>query len=347
MLVLGIESTCDETSSACVKDGRTIISHVIASQVDIHSAYGGVVPEIASRHHIDDCLPIIDSSLKAANLSISDIDLIAVAAGPGLIGSLLTGIHTAKTLSWAIQKPLVGVNHIEAHLYAAMMSEKCSDSLSNYLPALGAVLSGGHTSLVLIHDIGKYTLLGQTVDDAIGEAFDKVAKMLNLPYPGGPHIESKATQGNPYKYPLKAGVLKGAPYHFSFSGLKTSVLYTIREEIQKTGSKELSQEVLQNIAASFQMAAITDVVKKIQLALTDYQLPIKPKALFLGGGVIQNKALRALLTQELPLSFPIFWPDAQLCLDNAAMIAGLGFHVYQRTGKDEKDSLTPQTRIPF
>ncbi len=347
MIVLGIESTCDETSAACVQNGKEILSHVIASQVDIHAVYGGVVPEIASRHHIDDCLPVIDSAIKKANISLSQVDLIAVSEGPGLIGSLLVGIHTAKTLAWSVQKPLVGVNHIEAHLYAAMMSKECSSMLHDYFPALGLVLSGGHTSLVYIHDVGRYTLLGQTVDDAIGEAFDKVAKMMGLAYPGGPHIERHAAKGDPTKYPLKAGHVKNAPYNFSFSGLKTGALYALREARLQSGSSDFSENLIADISASFQLAAFTDIAKKIELALKDSSIPQKPKALFLGGGVVQNTFLRKMLTQQFEDSIPLFWPEKELCLDNAAMIAGLGYHVYIRDKVDEKDILSPRTRIPF
>ncbi len=347
MIVLGIESTCDETSAACVRNGQQILSHVIASQVDIHAEYGGVVPEIASRHHIDDCLPVIDSALKQASLSIQEIDLIAVAEGPGLIGSLLVGIHTAKTLAWANQKPLIGVNHVEAHLYAAMMSSKCQKELKTYFPALGLVLSGGHTSLVIIQDVGSYTLLGQTVDDAIGEAFDKVAKMMQLPYPGGPQIERLALKGDPSRFQLKAGRVQGKPYDFSFSGLKTSVLYTMRREALALNSDETREKLLCDLAASFQMASFSDISQKIRKALSDPSIGIQPKALFLGGGVVQNRALRQELTQSFSDHLQLFWPDSELCLDNAAMIAGLGYHIYKKKSIDETDSLSPRTRIPF
>lgn len=343
MIVLGIESTCDETSSACVKNGKEILSHIIASQVDIHKEYGGVVPEIASRHHIDDCLPVIDQALHNANLQCQDIDLIAVSEGPGLVGSLLVGIHTAKTLAWALKKPLVGVNHIEAHLYAAMMSPTCIAPLHQYFPALGVVLSGGHTSIILIHDVGKYTLLGQTVDDALGEAFDKVAKMMQLPYPGGPEIERLANNGEARRYPLKAGSIKDAPLSFSFSGLKTGALYTIRE-LEKKYERPLPQEIIQDLAASFQMTAFKDVVQKISLALERNQ---EIQTLFFGGGVVQNRTLRSLIKTHFEPKYSIFWPEKELCLDNAAMIAGLGYHVYNNNKLDEKNSLTPRTRIPF
>ncbi len=210
MLALGIESTCDETACAIVQDGRSILSNIIASQIDLHKEYGGVVPELACRRHIDLMMPVIDQALTQAKMTLAHIDLIAVAHGPGLIGALLIGLNTAKALAWALQKPFIGVNHIEAHLYAALMSyEK-----EIHFPCLGVVASGGHTAIVLIQELGVYQLLGQTVDDAIGEAFDKVAKMLDLPYPGGPQIEKLALYGDPYRYPFKAGRVKGHPLDF-------------------------------------------------------------------------------------------------------------------------------------
>jgi N6-L-threonylcarbamoyladenine synthase len=220
MLVLGIETTCDETACAIVKDGHTILSNVISSQIDLHAEYGGVVPELSCRRHVDVIMSVIQQALLEASVGLEDIDLIAVAYGPGLVGALLIGLTSAKTLSLALGKPFIGVNHVEAHLYAAMMSK----DLSIQFPCLGVVLSGGHTALVLIEKFGQSRLISETVDDAIGEAFDKVAKMMGLPYPGGPQIESLATQGNPEAFPFKPGKVKEMPLHFSFSGLKTAVL---------------------------------------------------------------------------------------------------------------------------
>ena len=190
MIVLGIETTCDETGCAIVRDGKEIISNVVTSQIDLHQEYGGVVPELSCRRHIDVIIPVIEEALKQAKLELTDIDLFAVAQGPGLIGALLIGTHATKMLAWIYNKPFVGVNHIEAHLYAALMTENTPQ-----FPCIGAVLSGGHTSLVLMKDIGTYELISQTVDDAVGEAFDKVARILGLPYPGGPYIETLAKEG--------------------------------------------------------------------------------------------------------------------------------------------------------
>lgn len=332
-IVLGIESTCDETSAAIVRSGHDILSHVIASQAEIHATFGGVVPELASRHHIDAIIPVIEQCLTESALLPDDIDLLSVAKGPGLIGSLQVGIQTAKALAWGYNRPLVGVNHIEAHLYASMMD---LPSIEEYLPAIGVILSGGHSTLVKVEKIGTYAFIGQTVDDAAGEAFDKVSKMLSLGYPGGPAIERLAARGNPLAFPLKGGAVKGHPCSFSFSGLKTAVLYTIRS-LEAQGP--LSEGMICDICASFQQAVIHDLTKKIRIACEQFC----PKALFLGGGVTQNAALRRSL--ENSLSLPLFWPSKNLCLDNAAMIAGLGYYTYRHTLRDERFTLEPQTRI--
>lgn len=328
MLVLGIETTCDETSCAVVKDGYEILSNVISSQIDLHKEFGGVVPELACRRHIDVIAPVFTESLKVAGVSLQQIDRIAVAKGPGLIGALLIGLHFAKSLAWSQKIPLVGVNHIEAHLYASLMSH----SPPPLLPALGVVLSGGHTSLVHMDGVGKYRLISETIDDAIGEAFDKTAKMLGLAYPGGPVIEKEALKGDPTRFAFKAGKVKARPLDFSFSGIKTSVLYTIRDL-----PKPFSAQDVSDISASFQEAVFLDVLTKIQLALRDGD----KKAIYLGGGVTQNRRLRALLEEKINL--PIYWPRNDLCLDNAAMIAGLGFHLSPLPDMN----LEPETRIPF
>lgn len=327
MLILGIETTCDETSCSVVKDGVEILSNVISSQIDLHKEFGGVVPELACRRHIDVIVPVLYEALAVAGCTLNDIDAIAVAKGPGLIGALLIGLHFAKSLAWSLGLPLIGVNHIEAHLYAAVMSHP-----EPILPALGVVLSGGHTSIVDMQDIGQYHLLGETIDDAIGESFDKVAKMLGLPYPGGPYIEKAALSGDANRFHFKPGRVKANPLDFSFSGIKTSVLYTIRDM-----PKPLSEQDICDIAASFQQAVCSDVAQKMLLALQKGSY----KALYLGGGVTHNKALREMLAKAF--SLPILWPKNDLCLDNAAMIAGLGFHKERLTTYN----LDPETRIPF
>lgn len=336
MLVLGIETTCDETACSIVRDGKEILSNVIASQTDLHEQYGGVFPELACRRHLDALIPVLKKSFTDAGVQKEEIDLISVAKGPGLIGALLIGLNCAKALSAAWQKPFVGVNHVEAHLYAAMMPLK---TLS--FPALGVVVSGGHTFLVRIEDLGAYKMIGTTQDDAIGEAFDKVAAMLGLPYPGGPSIEKLAKGGNPKRYPFKAGRVKESPWDFSFSGLKTNVLYTLKgPNADKNSPLLISVDDKPDVAASFQEIALLDVVEKSLKAAEVFSC----KSLFLGGGVSNNLRLRELFAQKAKL--PIYWPELGMSLDNAAMIAGLGYHVYQRQGGDALD-LSPMTRIPL
>lgn len=336
MLVLGIESTCDETGCSIVEDGTKIRSNVISSQIDLHREYGGVVPELACRRHIDLLIPILDEALKSADCTLSDIDLIAVAHGPGLIGPLLIGLTAAKALAVAINRPFVGVNHVEAHLYAAMM-----DAPNLTFPALGVVISGGHTSIVLIESLGKYVPIAHTVDDAIGEAFDKVAKMLDLPYPGGPEIEKIAQNGDSHAYPFKPGHIKGRPLDFSFSGLKTAVLYTLKGQNIRNNLESLpSPEVKRNIAASFQQAAFSDVIQKTKIVASKYNC----KHVLFGGGVSNNRRLREMFIDCTP-DLILHWPPQGLSLDNAAMIAGLGFHQYKEKG--DTLALEAMTRIPF
>ncbi|MBS0626956.1 MAG: tRNA (adenosine(37)-N6)-threonylcarbamoyltransferase complex transferase subunit TsaD, partial [Verrucomicrobia bacterium] len=258
MLVLGIETTCDETAVAVVKDGKDILSNVIHSQIEIHRKYGGVFPEVASRSHVDILPSVIKESIHVAGISLQDIDLISVAKGPGLIGPLLIGLNSAKALALGLNKPFVGVNHVEAHLYAAMMGQE-----NLLFPSLGVVVSGGHTFLVLIEGIGSYKKIGSTVDDAIGEAFDKVAKLLDLPYPGGPEIEKLALEGDSSIISFKPGKVKERPFDFSFSGLKTNVFYSIYgQNGVKNAPCPLDPKQKANIAASFQETALKDIVKK-------------------------------------------------------------------------------------
>jgi N6-L-threonylcarbamoyladenine synthase len=325
MLVLGIESTCDETGAAIVKDGHKILSNVLASSADIHEKYGGVFPELACRRHIDAILPVIDEAVQKANVTPDQIDLIAVAKGPGLIGALLIGMNAAKGLAIAWNKPLIGVNHVEAHLYASMMGLK---NIST--PALGIVLSGGHTLLLKILSIGSYEPIATTVDDAIGEAFDKVAALLGLPYPGGPHVERIAARGNSKAHSFTAGKVKRSPIDFSFSGLKTAVLYAVKR----------GPTVAADIAASFQETAFRDIANKAYQASKTFAC----QAIFLGGGVCANQRLRQIMTETFP-NTPIHWPSTTLSLDNAAMIAGLGAHKIL-LGPDPLD-LEVQTRIPL
>lgn len=333
MLVLGIESTCDETACAIVRDGREILANVVSSQIDLHREFGGVVPELACRRHIDVIIPILDEALKQAQVSLEQVDLIAVAHGPGLIGALLIGLNMAKALALAYQKPFLGINHVEAHLYAALMSHP--DPVQ--FPCLGVVLSGGHTALVLIKEIGIYELIGQTVDDAIGEAFDKVAKMLNLPYPGGPQIEQLASKGDAKRYSLKAGHVKERPLDFSFSGLKTAVLYAMR------GQNGLHTEVDRAaLAASFQSAALRDIVSKTLAAASQYGTD----TIVFGGGVTNNQRLKQLFIEEKQDRLYL-WPSTDLSSDNAAMIAGLAYHHYIKKKQSDPFDLEPLARTHF
>jgi len=337
-LILGIESTCDETGCAVVKNGSEILSNVVASQVELHKVYGGVVPELACRQHVDMIIPVIDQAIKDAGVTLDDIDIISVAKGPGLIGALLIGLNAAKALSFAINKPFIGINHVEAHLYAAMMGHL--DTIT--FPSLGVVISGGHTFLLHISDVGKYQAIGTTVDDAIGEAFDKVAKILGLPYPGGPAIESLAKSGDPHHYPFKSGTIKGRPLNFSFSGLKTSVLYTIKGQgASKHSPLIINDDEKRHVAASFQNTAFTDIVKKVSLALEQHDF----QSVFFGGGVSNNSAIRDMVEQE-NIGIPVFWPPRELTQDNAAMIAGLAYHYRSNLPEGDPLDLEPMTRIP-
>ncbi len=331
MLILGIESTCDETGFAIVRDGKEILSNVVATQEDLHERYGGVVPEIACRRHVDVLMPLLKKSLC---VPLEEIDAIAVANGPGLIGALLIGVNFAQGLALSTGKPLVGVNHIEAHLYSALMESEPE------LPALGVVMSGGHTALVYVEGVGKYRLIGQTQDDAIGEAFDKAAKLLGLPYPGGPHIEELAKEGDPHRYPFKGGRIKGRPYDFSFSGLKTALLYLVKgQNANKHSPLIISEEDKKNVAASFQHAAFSNLIEKIHSGTRE----LACKSILVGGGVSQNLYFRRLLEESC--SVPICFPGEGLCLDNGAMIAGLGYHIFLEHGASECVKADPRLRI--
>jgi N6-L-threonylcarbamoyladenine synthase len=338
MLVLGIETTCDETAAAVVRDGREILSNVIASQADLHKMYGGVFPELACRRHIDVLIPVIQEALEEASVRASEIDLIAVAKGPGLIGALLIGLNAAKGLALAWGCPFIGVNHVEAHLYASMMSQE-----RPLTPSLGVVVSGGHTFLVRISELGSYQRIGSTVDDAIGEAFDKVATLLGLPYPGGPAIEALALQGDPSIYSFKPGRVKESPWDFSFSGLKTNVLYTVKgPNATKKQPMIISTEERAHVAAAFQETALNDVVDKSLRAAHHFSCA----GIYLGGGVTHNQRLRQLFKEKVS-TLPIYWPPSGLSLDNAAMIAGLGFHAFLKQGSGDPFDLEPMTRIPL
>ncbi len=329
MKILGIETSCDETAASVVEDGKKLLSNVVASSMDLHAKYGGVVPEIAARSHIEAINPVIEQALADAKTAWSQIDGIAVTYGAGLGGSLLVGVLAARTAAIVHNKPLYGCNHVEGHVYANFLTET---SLPGYtmptsapqFPLLALIVSGGHSQLVLFRDHFDYDLLGRTGDDAIGEAFDKVAKILGLPYPGGPSVSKAALEGDPKKYQLpKAKMDK--KYDFSFSGLKTAVLRTAQREIGEQHdfpsfklSERLSDAQKADLAASFQHTAVETVVDKTFSAYEEFS----PKSVVIAGGVAASPELRRQLSERLPIE--INYPDMKLCTDNGAMIATLG-----------------------
>lgn len=329
MKILGIETSCDETAAAVVEDGKKLLSNAVLSSMDLHAAYGGVVPEIAARSHIEAITPVINQALGDANCTWDDIDAIAVTYGAGLGGSLLVGVLTARTLAITKNKPLYAINHVEGHIYVNFLTEtKLPDyslpARAPQFPMLGLIVSGGHSQLVIWRDHFDYTLLGQTHDDAIGEAFDKVAKILGLPYPGGPSVSSKAVEGDPFAYTFPKSKLQ-SKYDYSFSGIKTAVLRTAQAEIGEDHSfpshklpERLSEAQKANIAASFQRVAVETVVDKTVQAFEEFQ----PKSVVIGGGVASSPELRRQLAERLPIE--IFYTDPKLCTDNGAMIATLG-----------------------
>jgi len=309
--ILGIESTCDETAAAVVSDGARVLSNIVATQTQLHAKYRGVVPEIASRAHLENMLPVIEQALSAAGVKLSDIDAIAVAHRPGLIGSLLIGVTAAKTLAWALDKPLVGVDHVQAHLYSVMLDSQAAP----LMPAVGLVVSGGHTALYRLNSFTDVEMLGSTLDDAAGEAYDKVAAMLNLGYPGGPIIDRLAEGGRPGAVEFPRAMLDRASLDFSFSGLKTSVLYRVRGPLGRS-ELNLSDEQLKDVAAAFQAACVDVLCEKIRRAAAR----INARSIIIGGGVSANRGLRAAVAN---FSLPVFLPLPRYCTDNAAMTAGL------------------------
>ncbi|MCA9323626.1 tRNA (adenosine(37)-N6)-threonylcarbamoyltransferase complex transferase subunit TsaD [Candidatus Saccharibacteria bacterium] len=327
MIVFGIETSCDETAAAVVKDGHELLSNVVATSIDLHAAYGGVVPEIAARSHIESIIPVIEEAV--AVVGWDKIDAIAVTYGAGLGGSLLVGVMTARTLAITKNKPLYAVNHVHGHVAANFLTKTelpgyTLPSQQPEFPMLSLIVSGGHTQLVYFRTMFDYEILGKKRDDAIGEAFDKVAKIIGLPYPGGPSIAKAADKGNPYKYKLPKAKLDN-PYEFSFSGLKTAVLRLAQDEIGENFTfpsfrlpERLSEAQKHDIAASFQRVAIETVVDKTIQAFETYQ----PKSVVIAGGVAASQELRRQLAERLPA--PPGYTDIKLCTDNGAMIATLG-----------------------
>ena len=337
-VILAIESTCDETAAAVVEDGIHVRSNVVATQIDLHQVYRGVVPEIASRAHIEQILPVVQSALAEAACALSDLDAIAVAQRPGLIGSLLIGVTAAKTLAWATGKPLVGVDHVHAHLYSVMLDDEPSSQKSRIrssFPAIGLVASGGHTAMYLIRDWLDVTRIGGTIDDAAGEAYDKVAAILGLPYPGGRPIDELADSGNPKAIQFPRSLLSPDSLDFSFSGLKTSVLYHVRGHKGRERMTPVEPEELRDVCASFQAACIDVLLKKLKRAVDRYGA----KSVIVGGGVSANRGLRRALPS---LGLPTIVPPPAYCTDNAAMIGGLA-DVMLRAGRTSDLSMDAAT----
>lgn len=340
MKILGIETSCDETAAAVIEDGRRILSNVIASQIDLHAKYGGVVPEVAARSHIGEIIPVIEQALQEANVTWADIDAIAVTRGPGLIGSLLIGTLTAQTLGELYNKPVVGVNHVLAHAFASFLLKEEPDC-----PMLALIVSGGHTQLMLFQNNLDYDLLGETRDDAAGEAFDKVSKLLGLPYPGGPSISKAAEKGNPRAFKFPIADLGKDSLDFSFSGLKTAVLRQVQEltginpgaaDHKKT--YQLPEQLVSDIAASFQATVTKTLVQNTVKAYEKY----KPASVVIGGGVAANQLLRQRLLAALPQA--LFVPPV-LCTDNAAMIAVLGFKMLENQPNQVKTLLKADSSL--
>ncbi|MFA5192236.1 MAG: tRNA (adenosine(37)-N6)-threonylcarbamoyltransferase complex transferase subunit TsaD [Verrucomicrobiia bacterium] len=317
MLVLGIESSCDETSAAVVSDGARILSNVVASQIALHRPYGGVVPELASRHHLELINTVVADALREASVTLDQIEGVAATCGPGLASSLLIGLTFGKSLALARNLPFIGINHMEAHLISPWLSAGRA-----FEPNVSLIVSGGHTMLVHVRAIGDHTVLGQTTDDAAGEAFDKVSKLLGLGYPGGPEVEKAARGGNPAAIPFPRGKLNDPDFDFSFSGIKTSVLYWLRKhpesEIQNPKSK-----IVSDLCASFQQAVVDVLVGKAIAAA----LATRVRFVTVSGGVACNGALRdQLATACRRKGLELLMADRKLCTDNAGMIAGLGWH---------------------
>ena len=321
MYILGIESSCDETSVSIVKNGTKEISTVILSQMDVHAYYGGVVPEIASRMHVENITIVIEETLKKAKMALDDIDAIAIAYGPGLIGSLLVGLMAAKTLSFIYNKPLIPVHHIAGHIYANNLVKELE------FPLIALVVSGGHTQLVYMKENYNFKVIGSTLDDAVGEAYDKVARVIGLPYPGGPLVDKLSKKGmDTYNLPLP---LNDKSYNFSFSGLKSSVINLSHNERQR--GNEIIKE---NLACSFQNRVVEILTKKTMKALKDY----KVKNLIIAGGVAANRGLRKSMEKESEKNdINLTIPEIKYCTDNGAMIAAAGYYAYLRGDRADLD----------
>jgi N6-L-threonylcarbamoyladenine synthase len=319
--ILAIETSCDETAAAVLENGRILLASTVASQMDIHARYGGVYPEVASRQHVLSILPVIEETLSAAHLTLENIDAVAATRGPGLAGSLLVGLNTAKGIALAADLPLVGVNHLEGHIYSAWVySAGDTPSPEPQFPLMALLVSGGHTELNLMEGHLNYRRLGATLDDAAGEAFDKVARLLGLPYPGGPSVQKAAELGNPAAFKFPRAWMEGT-WNFSFSGLKTAVL----KEVRKLDERHLP---VADLAASFQAAVVDVLFQKTLLAAHEFGV----KEIIVGGGVSANKPLRAAFQAQT--EFPVNIPRLSLCTDNAAMVAAAGYYRFALGQRD-------------
>ena len=332
MKILGIESSCDETAAAIVENGNKILSNVVVSQIDIHAAYGGVIPEVAARSHIEAIEPVISQALSDAELTIKDIDAIAVTHTPGLVGSLLIGTLAARTIAVINNKPFYPTHHLKSHIYANWLS-----GYQPEFPLLAAVISGGHTQIIYMERHDHFEIIGTTRDDAIGECFDKIAKILGLPYPGGPSIANAATKGNPNKYKLP--IPKVENLDFSFSGLKTAVLRAVQKELNlpiTTPSyelqKHLTEQQVADFAASFQATAVKILIQKLKKA-TEF-FPVK--SILLAGGVSANQILRQELEKTFSPTYQVFFPEPKLSTDNGAMVASAAYYSIQ-SGEQASD----------
>jgi N6-L-threonylcarbamoyladenine synthase len=331
-LTLGIESSCDETAAAVVKDGKEVLSNIISSQVDWHRKFGGVVPEIASRKHVELINPVIEEALEEAGVSFSDLSAVAVTFGPGLVGGLLVGISAAKSIAYAYDLPLIAVNHIEGHIYANLISHPELEP-----PVVCLTVSGGHTDLLYFNQLGDYEIIGRTIDDAAGEAFDKIARVMEIGFPGGPAIDKLAQQGDPTAIDLPRPMIHHENYDFSFSGLKTAVLNYINN------TKQRGEEIVKaDLAASFQQAVVDVLVAKVTKAAKEKNVT----NVLLSGGVASNSQLRKQLREKLEeRGKELYYPETRICTDNAAMIASAGYFNWQQNHKAASYDLNAEPNL--
>lgn len=342
MILLGIETSCDETSVCFLKDGSEILSLLTSSQVQFHAAFGGVVPEVASRRHTETLLPLLHEALTQARLQLADVDGVAVTCGPGLEGALLVGVSFAKALAFSLNIPVLGINHLEGHIYSNFLKgQPAAETVTP--PYLALIASGGHSEIIHVQDYMKYVVAGETVDDAAGECLDKIARVLHIGFPGGPAIEKLAEKGNPEAISFPRGNPKGKPLHFSFSGLKTAVLRWIAQNKNSMTDSPDDKQPLYDLCASFQEAVVDALTEKtIQAALH-----LRMKTVVAGGGVAVNRRLYKKLSQKASeQGINVYFPEPQFCSDNAAMIACAGYHRLKRNHRSTMElSVKPRMRL--